>query len=265
MKKTITILVLLVSLISCTTQKEEKNIQKNEKSSKEINFYTSDSIQIFGDLYEYDKDALTILLFHQGGSNGRAEYKTIIPRLIEKNYNVLLIDQRLGGQMFGGYNRTVSNIGYKDFSYNGYTYCDAYPDLESALKFIEKLGFKEKKVLWGSSYSATLAIRLASNEQEKISGVLAFSPATGGSVQQCKADQYFPNLKVPLLILRPPNEMKNENVQKQFNLAKQYNHRTYAAKFGTHGSSMLVSERVDGTIDENWDVVVSFLDEIENN
>ena len=265
MKKTITIIVLLVSFISCTAQKEEKNIQKNEKSSKEINFYSSDSIQIFGDLYEYNKEALTVLLFHQGGSNGRAEYKTIIPKLIDKNYNVLLIDQRLGGQMFGGYNRTVSNIEYRDFSYNGYTYCDAYPDLESALKFIEKSGFEGKKVLWGSSYSAALAIQLANNQPEKISGVLAFSPASGKPMEGCKPSQYFTNLRVPLLILRPPNEMENESVQKQFELAIQNNHRAYAAKFGTHGSSMLVGERVDGTIDENWDVVVSFLDEIENN
>jgi pimeloyl-ACP methyl ester carboxylesterase len=64
----------------------------------EISFYTPDSIKIFGDLYELDKEGSTILLFHQGGFNARGEYASIIPKLIERKFNVLAIDQRMGGQ-----------------------------------------------------------------------------------------------------------------------------------------------------------------------
>lgn len=47
-------------------------------------------------------------------------------------------------------------------------------------------------------------------------------------------------------------------------LANQFNHQTYAAKYGVHGSSMLVPERVGHQVDETWKVVIAFLNKIRN-
>lgn len=263
--KNFIILVFFICIISCKEQKSNlKYSDQNNIQNNEVSFYTNDSIKIFGDLYESTKNSSTVLLFHQGGANSRGEYNSIIPKLVSLGFNVLAIDQRLGGQMFGNYNRTVANIAYKDFSYNGFTYCDAYSDLESTLDFANKLGFNGDKILWGSSYSASLAIKLANNRKEEIKGVLAFSPVSGKPMQECKPDQYFETINLPLLLLRPINEMQSEKSKKQFELAKENGHEVYIAKNGTHGSSMLVENRVNKDIDENWKIVNAFLEKLVN-
>lgn len=268
----ITLIGALFFLYSC--QNEMKKERSDEMSNvnetidvaehnntTEISFHTPDSIQIFGDLYKNDKKENTIILFHQGGSNARGEYATIIPRLVEEGFNVLAIDQRVGGQIYGSFNRTLANIPTNSFN-DGYGYCDAYNNLESALNFIIDSGFTGNKIIWGSSYSASLAIQLANRRQDDIAGVLAFSPATGGSMKECLPDPYFESLKRPLLLLRPPNEMENEGPKLQLELAKKYNHQTYVAQYGVHGSSMLVKERVGHDVEETWKVVYAFLNEI---
>lgn len=242
--------------------KYEVNNSNDLIKGKEIHFFTSDSIQIFGDLYELNKEGKTILLFHQGGSNARGEYTPIIPTLIQNGYNVLAIDQRSGGQYYGSYNRTLANIPTHIYG-DGYGYCDAYNNLEGALDYIIDTGFSGTKVLWGSSYSASLAIQLASKRQQDVDGVLAFSPASGGSMKDCLPDEYFETLKRPLLLLRPPSEMESEKSKVQFELAKKFGHQTNVPKSGVHGSSMLVENRVGADVQETWKVVVSFLQTID--
>jgi pimeloyl-ACP methyl ester carboxylesterase len=256
-------IVISIVLSACQNENARKVINASKMTS-EISFYTSDSIRIIGDLYSFDKKNTTILLFHQGGSNARGEYAPIIPKLVEKGFNVLAIDQRMGGQVYGSFNRTLSHIPTNNFE-DGYTYCDAYNNIEGALDFIIKSGFTGKKILWGSSYSASLAIQLASKRQRDINGVLAFSPTAGNSMKACPAINYFEEIKIPLILLRPPNEMKNPNSKNQFDLAIKNNHRTYVVKHGVHGSSMLVESRVKNEINDNWNIVLSFIDEIENN
>lgn len=255
-----TLIGILLLLCSCK-EEMKKEISNKINEVQEISFYTPDSIKIFGDLYELDKKGNTILLFHQGGSNAKGEYKTIIPKLTEEGFNVFAIDQRVGGQFYGSYNRTLANIPTNSFG-DGYGYCDAYNNLEGALDYIIDSGFSGGKIIWGSSYSASLAIQLANNRQNDIDGVLAFSPATGGSMKDCLPDKYFESLKLPLIILKPLSEMESENSKLQINLAKKYNHQTYVAQNGVHGSSMLVKERVGNDVEETWKVVFSFLKEI---
>ena len=261
MKSRFFLAIAVILWASCTSEIKTEAPKENSPAS-EISFYTPDSIQIFGDLYEVDKQKSTILLFHQGGSNARGEYSAIIPRLIEAGFNVLAIDQRMGGQAYGSYNRTLANIPSNRFG-DGYTYCDAYNNLESALDFIISSGFTAKKILWGSSYSASLAIKLAHQKETDVQAVLAFSPAAGGPMQACNPNEYFQTLKTPLLLLRPPGEMENESSKAQFDLAKSFNHETYVPSHGVHGSSMLVKERVENDVEACWEVVLAFLSKIE--
>ncbi|SHG28510.1 alpha/beta hydrolase [Flagellimonas flava] len=260
--RTLSIALIGFVLILCACKKEPKTEPEKEKSvGSEISFYTPDSIQIFGDLYELDRQGKTILLFHQGGSNARGEYAPIIPKLIKEGYNILAIDQRVGGQFYGSYNRTLANIPTNGFD-DGYGYCDAYNNLETALDFIMEAGFTGDKIIWGSSYSAALAIHLAHNRQQDINAVLAFSPASGNAVKDCLPNKYFETIKIPLLLLRPPHEMERENSKAQSDLAKTHGHQTYVPKSGVHGSSMLVAERVGSQVDDTWKVVLSFIKKI---
>ncbi len=259
-------LILLSTLSGCNTPKEEvketnETTTTNTTEVQEISFKTPDGVTIFGDLYERNKEKPTILLFHQAGSNARGEYGPIIPRLILMGYNVLAIDQRSGGQQFGSYNRTIAKLADTAF-YQEYGYCDAYNNLEGALDFIMQQGFTGPNIIWGSSYSAALVVQLASKRTEDIAAALAFSPASGGPLEACKPDNYFATITVPLLILRPPNEMKVESVQLQADLARSFNHQVFVGKHGRHGSSMLVKDRVGHEVEDTWEAVTTFLKNI---
>lgn len=259
LKKLVSIgLFSMLMISSCKQQKKENRITEQKKESTEVSFLAKDSITVFGDLYEIKKSSPIIILFHQARSNAKGEYGTIIPKLTNKGFNVLAIDQRSGGQLFGKHNRTVAKSTYKN-----YNYCEAYPDLEAALQYVLEQGFKNKIIVWGSSYSAALAIKLTHKNQDKIHGVLAFSPASGRPMKDCNADGLLETLKTPLLLLRPAKEMEIESVKKQFNLAKKFSHQTFIAKNGVHGSSMLVAERVKSSVDKNWNAVYEFLEKFK--
>lgn len=252
MKILFTLPVLFLGFYTAQAQPSASDLPRSE-----ITFQTADALTIYGDLYEskLGKSAPVLLLFHQGGGNARAEYEPIIPRLVEKGYNILAIDQRQGGSWLGGTNRTVDNLDEQE-----YHYCDAYPDLEAAFREVKRRGFEGKKIIWGSSYSAALAIRFATEYAGELAGVLAFSPASGEPMQGCKPDAFFEEITVPLLVLRPQSEMEREGAQQQFRLIREYGHDTYVAENGVHGSSMLNPARVDGSVEEHWSTVLAFLD-----
>lgn len=225
---------------------------------QEVVLETEDGIKIYADIFRAnDKKSPLVLLFHQGDGNARGEYGAIIPRLVEKGYNVIAADQRTGGNLFGSTNRTVEKLNGREYSY-----CDAYKDLETVLKYAKKTGFTGKRIAWGSSYSATLSLRLANEYPNDIAGVLAFSPAQGEPMKGCEPDTYIPKLKVPALALRPSSEMERETAKKQFQMFEKYGHQTYIAQNGVHGSSMLASSRVKGDVEENWIKVFEFINKV---
>lgn len=253
-------LVVLTTLLSCKKDTAEKNdLILKQNTTNEIHFFTSDSVKIYGDMYIQNHLAPTILLLHQAGSNAKAEYKNIIPQLHANGFNTLAIDQRLGSSHFyGGTNRTAAQL-----KTNQYNFCDAYADVDAALNYIKTTQIKGKIILWGSSYSGSLAIQLANKNKAKVNGVLAFSPASGGPMENCNPEVYFETLKLPLLILRPFSEMQSRKSQSQFEAAKLYGHKTYVAQNGVHGSSLLDESRVEGSTDENWTVVNTFLEQFK--
>ncbi len=258
---TISILGVLWVFIGCSVAQHKPFYEGVD--SKEISFKTDDDITLYGDLITLDRNYPLILLFHQGGSNARAEYSTIISELVKHEFNVLAVDLRTGGQLYGSFNRTMYHM--KNMRPSTYfDYCKAYPDLEATLSYAIDQNFTGPIIAWGSSFSATLAIQLAATNTGQLSGVLGFSPSSGGAMQNCIADAYIKELKLPMLILRPSSELQIESVQAQFDLAKEAGHQTYIATNGIHGSSMLVSNRADGSTEQTWQTVISFLNKIRN-
>lgn len=248
--------IAIVTIYSCSTISSKQELQ-DVKDALEVSFYTTDSIQIYGDFYKVGKEAKTIILFHQARSNARGEYESIANRLYEKGYNVLAIDQRSGGQLYGSYNRTIAN-----FEHNNYSYCDAYSDLSAAIDYVATLGFEGKKIIWGSSYSAALVIKLGAERPNDVRGVLAFSPASGDPMDGCSPETYFEQVKVPLLVLRPDREAEYESVKAQLKSVKSFGFSTYIAENGVHGSSMLVESRTNSNTDKTWEVVEDFIENL---
>lgn len=226
-------------------------------SGEEISFATTDDVRIHGDIYwtpERSKNAPLILLFHQGGGDSRGEYAPLAPRLLAEGYNLLAIDQRRGGDRFGGINRTVAATGSAE-----YAYCDAYADLEAALSFASEYGFSGPFIAWGSSYSAALVFKLAALHPDQIDVVLAFSPAAGEAMAGCQPDLFSGEVSQPLLALRPASEMEVPYVPGQMAAFRSDGHKTYVADPGVHGASMLNSARVGGVTADTWTVVLDFI------
>lgn len=267
MRKLVMITATALALSACTAQTmSTAKAQQSEiepvsaqldldTSNKitEINFKAADGGTVYADLHVADQDetAPFIILFHQAGSNGRGEYANIIPKLTDKGYSILVVDQRSGGGYFGSENRTVKARGGKT------TYCEAYPDMEAALSYAKnKRG--GKVFAWGSSYSAALVLKLASEHGEDLVGVLSFSPATGKGMGACAANNFIAEVKIPALGLRPDSEM-GKNGQKQRQMFKDRGLEYYVAKGGVHGSSMLDPARANGDVDPTWKAVSAFL------
>lgn len=223
---------------------------------QEVSFDTPDGVTVFGDLYDPhgDQAAPMLLLFHQGGSNARAEYGPLVPRLLAEGYVALALDQRRGGRRLGGTNRTADALEGEAGSY-----CSVYPDLEAALRYVQAAGYTGPVVAWGSSYSATLALQLAANHPEVVQGVLAFSPASGAPMEGCQPETFAAQLRQAALVLRPAAELHYGTLGEQLDTFREVGLQVYVAQNGVHGASMLNGRRVYGDAEANWQAVLAFL------
>ncbi|MFH2094928.1 MAG: CocE/NonD family hydrolase [Bacteroidota bacterium] len=137
---------------------------------EQVNFNAADGLEITANLYEVDNTFPYILLFHQAGSS-KGEYKESAIKLLKLDYNCLAIDLRSGDNCNYVQNETASRAKSQGLSTD---YLDAEQDMLAAIDWAyEKSG--KPVVLFGSSYSASLSLKVAKNNP-KIKAVVAFSP-----------------------------------------------------------------------------------------
>lgn len=219
---------------------------------------TSDGVTIYGERYfgGLDSDAPVVLLFHQGGSSARGEFASIASWLNSLGYRAIAWDLRRGGELFEIPNKTFDGLGARADEYG---FCDAYPDLEAALMQTLETLEADKVVVLGSSYSAALVFQLAAKHPERVSGVVAFSPASGGPMADCRAELWADSVAAPVLALRPASEMEREPSVVQREVLETAGAQFYVASPGTHGASMLIDERVEGDAGPTRQVVADWL------
>ncbi len=218
---------------------------------------TSDDVVLFGDTYYSDLDESTplVLLFHQGGSNARGEYSEIAAWLNDNGFRAIAWDLRSGGDMFDSTNRTVEGLN-PDVSTD---YCDGYPDLEAALDYVHDNYLAETVIVWGSSYSGALVFQLANTRPDYVSAVIAFSPASGGPMVDCKAALWLGGVHVPIAVYTPEREMELPHVVVQADQLTLRGARVFTVENGVHGSSMLVDERTQHDMDSAREDVLTWL------
>ncbi|MEQ9467416.1 MAG: dienelactone hydrolase family protein [Ekhidna sp.] len=211
----------------------------------------SDGVTISGNLYEIDKEAPVILLCHQAGYN-KAEYTDIAPRLNEMGFNCLAIDQRSGGAFAGQQNETASKameMGQEP------TMLDARQDLKAAVNYLAKK-YKQKVVVWGSSYSSSLALfELAENK--KVKAALAFSPGDYFGDQAVTLANTFGKVDKPYFVTSSKTEA--EPLKKSFESVEMKNNQMHfiPESNGFHGSRVLWIGQ-EGA-EEYWTAVTEFL------
>ena len=218
-----------------------------------VTFPTTDNLTVTADLYwTGDASAAFILLFHQADYS-RGEYLEIAPKLNALGYNCLAIDQRSGGGV-----NDVINETYKAAKAAGLhtSYTDAYPDLQAALSYVESTYAPKKLIVWGSSYSSSLALILASEYPGEIAAVLAFSPGEYFMLDGKKVADYAANITQPAFITSAKSEGKSWR-----GIADQI--KSAGCVFfvpegnGRHGSSALFEKTANSA--EYWTAVEQFL------
>lgn len=223
---------------------------------KTITFKAEDGLQITADVYiSHDLSNPFIILYHQAGWS-RGEYNEIAPKLNAMGFNCMAVDQRSGEAVNG-----VENETYKEAVKKGKAtdYISAYEDLKSALEYADKNYAKGKLIVWGSSYSSSLVIKLASDYPELIDGVLAFSPgeyfARLGKSENFISDA-AKNVKCPIFITSAKSEKDNwENIYNNITVKTKSSFVPTSA--GNHGSRALWERFQDSK--SYWSAVKKFL------
>lgn len=221
-----------------------------------ITLTAADGVKVFGEIWRGGAaHAPIILAFHQAGSS-HAEYAPLAPRLNAAGFTVLAIDQRSGGDYFGGTNQTVAVLGHST------SYDAALPDLAAALAWGKAAAGGAPVLIWGSSYSAALVFLLAAQNPGAISGVLAFSPGeylSRGDAVRMAAQKVL----VPVFITQASDRGEIETAKEILNrVAAADKTQFIPTKGGVHGSATLMPDRNPAGAEENWQAVLRFLDHV---
>lgn len=224
-----------------------------------VRFKSMDGLEVVGDLYmKHPATAPLIILFHQANYS-RGEYIEIAPKLNGMGYNCLAVDLRSGGSVNDIQNITRQNAmkAMKETQY-----VDALPDMIAAIEYAEKNLAEGKLIIWGSSYSAALALKLAGDMKEQVDAVLAFSPGEYFASQGKPRDYITSgavNINQPAFITSGRDEKNNwwgiyvsiPSDEKQYYLPE---------SAGNHGSRALWAKYPDST--GYWKAVSEFLGSI---
>jgi len=221
-----------------------------------ITFPSRDSLLISADLYlAYQKKAPFILLFHQAGFS-RGEYRDIAPILNEMGFNVMAIDQRSGNEVNSVVNETAQRALEKNMRD---TYLDALPDLLASIDYAKSNLAEGRFIIWGSSYSASLALKIAGDSPQQLDGVLAFSP--GEYFERLGESCHFIrestiNIKIPVFITSAQAEKERWWSMYEIMPAERKEYFLPSTQ-GIHGSRALWTS-TDGH-EEYWSAVKKFL------
>jgi pimeloyl-ACP methyl ester carboxylesterase len=193
-------------------------------------FTTSDSVNVTYDEYFISKKKPCILLCHQANYS-RGEYVYTATVLNKLGYNCVAIDQRSGNEI-----NNVSNETKKDaLSKNKSTEFDsAEIDIKEAIDFFTKK-YGQKMIVWGSSYSASLVLKIAVQYPDNIRGILCFSP--GDYLNSFKLSNNLSDLRFMVYVYGAQKELDAIGLA----LRNVPNKRTFKPIFsaGKHGSSVL--------------------------
>ncbi|MEZ6196029.1 MAG: alpha/beta hydrolase [Planctomycetota bacterium] len=225
-----------------------------------VSFKAADGLPITGELYrgpaatEGSAPRPTILLCHQAGSS-RGEYRRIAPRLVAMGFDALAIDQRSGeggNAVSSGVPNETAAAAAELGGRRRPPYAAAAADIRAALDWLAKREGIGPRILWGSSYSSSLAIMIGS-EREDLAAVLSFSPGEylgdGDPVATAAA-----KLSIPILVVAPESERGQAEPIFRAIAAKSKTLRCDASVL--HGSRTLFMGKGR---DADWEAVSAFL------
>lgn len=252
-------IALMATSMFATTQAQEQSAERTDFET--ITFESGDGLEVTADLYAPHDDRATpfIVLCHQAGWS-RGEYREIAPKLNKLGFNCMAIDQRSGGKVNGVENETLKKAKAANKATN---FTDAEQDLVAALKFARDGLAEGKVILWGSSYSAALSLRVAGENNDLVDGVLAFAPgeyfARFGRPKDW-VQSAAKNIADPAFITSAQNELPNWEAIFEA-IPVEGKQKFVPTTKGNHGSRALWEEFDDHG--DYWKQVKAFLEQFQ--
>jgi dienelactone hydrolase len=245
-----------IAITTCLLQAYSVRAQSSVETRK---FPSEDGVMITADYYLNHPDTVPlIILFHQAGWS-RGEYLEIAPKLKKAGFNCLAVDLRSGNEVNGVRNQTNASAKAK---MKPTQYLDAYRDMVAALTYAHEQLNSQHVIIWGSSYSAALAIRLASERTDQVYGIMAFSPGEYFRSFGKPADyiaQYASSVTIPAFITSARNEAKSW--QSIYESIPTENKTAFIPETsGNHGSRALWQKYTDHKA--YWASVLAFLENL---
>ena len=232
--------------------------QRPGKSWETISFESTGSLVVVADLYRADEDPTTpmVVLFHKARGS-RGEYREIAPRLVQMGFNCLAVDLRPGGRT-----RNVRNLTYGHAQRLGAPlgYLDTLPEMLKAVELARERYAHDQLIVWGSSFSASLAIHLAAERPDLVTGVLAFGPGEYFTNDRSESwvRENAARLECPVFFTSARNQEKEWRALFEAVPGTEKKHGFVPEKAGTQGSEALW-KRSEGN-EEYWTAVTEFLD-----
>ncbi len=258
MKTSVYLLFTLALIFSCAHTSEKPVTPSPLESVDEvikketISFLSKDKLEITADVYSTgDETNPWILLCHQARWS-RGEYKDIAPKLNALGFNCLATDQRSGKEINDVQNETAARARAKGL---GTEYLDAAQDIESAIEWLNENKKPSKLIMWGSSYSSTLAFVMGAKYQKELAAVMSFAPGDYFTIEEKSIADYASEIKCPVFITSAKKEEAQwQGIYKAIKSEKSF----YLPKTeGRHGASALW-ESTEGH-EGYWTAVTEFL------
>lgn len=223
------ILILILSTSYTIAQPATLNDLPTLKTAekKTVVFFATDSVQITADTYFLPTKSPMILLCHQAGYS-RGEYIDTAKKLNALGFSCMAIDQRSGKEVNGITNQTAIDA---DKKLKNVGYSGAKKDIDAAILYLVAIT-QEPVILVGSSYSASLALWIAS-ENDMVSAVAAFSP--GEYLKNTHLAEKIKSLAVPTFITSSKREIAPVEKLMRLTNSKYVTHYKPVEK-GIHGS-----------------------------
>jgi len=254
LKRVFILPLLMLTSLFCAGQSLAAVVQ-------EITFPSTDNLLLTADSYapHASNTAPVIVLFHQAGSS-RGEYDDIAPKLNQLGFNCIAVDLRSGEFSRGKDNETAIRASKAGLATR---YVDALPDVITALQFAHKQYAGSRVIAWGSSYSASLVLKVAGDHPELADAVLAFSPGEYFShLGQSKTwiRESAQNIRVPVFITSSKDEAQSWDAIYQV-IPSSTKMRFIPTTQGNHGSRALWEKYADSSA--YWNAVTDFLDKFK--
>ena len=251
---------LLVGCSSETPTEDEEQIAEDiiaepATGIQSITFPSLDGLEITANLYEIDAEAPVIVLCHQARFN-KFEYEGIAQKLNDKGFNCIAIDQRSGGPIANEVNQTNILAGEQGKPTD---FLDAEQDIVAAVKYAAE-NYTGKVVLWGSSYSSTLALYVGI-EQDEVDAIVSFSPGNYFKSERGDLTQLLPELEKPFFLTSSKIEAP-EVAGLVANMERSEQQVVFAPEGNGHHGSRALWEHQDGG-GEYWIAIENFLEMIK--